>query len=131
MEQDYAILNLGIIGTKFINYNDITYFTLIYQLKCPYQLENVNVSMRAKSLQSDLTVTLWTVAHYSPLCMEFSRQEYWSGLLCHPPGDLPDPGTEPMSPAALALQADSLPLSHWGSQSIKSKVPQVRKIKPQ
>ena len=38
--------------------------------------------------------------------MEFSRQEYWSGLPCPPPGDLPNPGIEPRSPA---LQADSLP----------------------
>ena len=37
---------------------------------------------------------------------EFSRQEYWSGLLCPPPGDLPNPGTEPRSPT---LQVDSLP----------------------
>jgi len=35
--------------------------------------------------------------------MGFSRQEYWSGLLCPPPGDLPDPGIEPTSPASLAL----------------------------
>jgi len=35
--------------------------------------------------------------------MEFSRQEYWSGLLCPPPGDLPDPGIKPMSPASPAL----------------------------
>ena len=47
--------------------------------------------------------------------MGFSRQEYWSGLPCPPPGDLPDPGIEPMSPASRALQADYLPLSHWGS----------------
>ena len=38
--------------------------------------------------------------------MGFSRQEYWSGSPCPPPGDLPDPGTEPGSPA---LQADALP----------------------
>ena len=43
--------------------------------------------------------------------MEFSRQEYWSGLPC-PPGDLPNPGIKPVS---LPLQADSLLLSHWGS----------------
>ena len=36
--------------------------------------------------------TLWTVAHQAPLSMGFSRQEYWSGLQCTPPGDLPDPG---------------------------------------
>ena len=50
--------------------------------------------------------------------MGFSRQEYWSGLPCPPPGDLPDPGIRPMSPASPALQADSLPLSHRESPEI-------------
>ena len=40
---------------------------------------------------------LWTVAHQAPLTMEFSRQEYWSGLPCLPPGDCPKPGIEPVS----------------------------------
>ena len=48
----------------------------------------------------------WTVAHQSPLSMGFSRQEHWSGLPFPSPGDLPDSGIEPQSPA---LQADSLP----------------------
>ena len=39
-----------------------------------------------------LFVTLWTVACQAPLSMGFSRQEHWSGLLCPPPGDLPNPG---------------------------------------
>ena len=47
----------------------------------------------------------WTVAHQAPLSMGFRRQEYWSGWPLPPPGDLPDPGIEPGSPA---LQADSL-----------------------
>ena len=46
-----------------------------------------------------------------PLSMEFSRQEYWSGLLFPSPGDLPDPGIEPGSPA---LQAESLPSEPLG-----------------
>ena len=41
-----------------------------------------------------LCVTLWTVAHQAPLSMGFSRQEYWIGLPCPSPGDLPDPGIE-------------------------------------
>jgi len=54
--------------------------------------------MHAKLLQLCLTLQpLWTVAHQAPLSMGFSRQEYCSGLPCHPPGDLPDPGIEPMS----------------------------------
>ena len=42
--------------------------------------------------------TLWTVADQAPLSTGFSRQEYWSGLPCPPPGDVPDPGIEPASP---------------------------------
>ena len=68
------------------------------------------------SVMSDST-TPWTVAHQAPLSMGFSRQEYWSGLPCTPPRDLPDPGIEPMPSALPALQADSLPLSHLGSPS--------------
>ena len=64
------------------------------------------------SVVSDCIVTPWTVAHQAPLSMEFSRQEYWSGLPFPFPGDLPFPGVEPRSPA---LQADSSPLSHQGS----------------
>ena len=44
-----------------------------------------------------LFATLCTVAHPAPLSIGFSRQENWSGLLCPPPGDLPDPGIEPAS----------------------------------
>ena len=50
-----------------------------------------------------LFVTPWTVAHQAPLSMGFSRQEYWSGLLFLPPGDLSDPGIKPMSPVSPAL----------------------------
>ena len=49
--------------------------------------------------------TLWTVACQAPPSMGFSGQNYWSGLPFPSPGDLPDPGIEPMSPA---LQADAL-----------------------
>ena len=51
-------------------------------------------------------VTPWTVARQAPLFIGFSRQGYWSALPSPSPGDLPDPGNEPGSPA---LQADSLP----------------------
>ena len=56
--------------------------------------------------------TPWTVACQAPLSMGFPRQEYWSGLLFPSPGDLPDPGIEPRSPA---LQADlpSEPRKPW------------------
>ena len=50
-----------------------------------------------------LCETLWTAAHQAPLSMGFSMQEYWSGLSCPPPGDLPDPGIKPMSLKSAAL----------------------------
>ena len=46
-----------------------------------------------------LVATPWTVAHQAPLSMGFSRQEYRSGLPFLSPGDFPDPGVEPVSPA--------------------------------
>ena len=52
-----------------------------------------------------LFATLWTVAYQAPLSMGFARQEYRSGLPFPPPGDLPNPGIEPGSPA---LQTDAL-----------------------
>ena len=55
-----------------------------------------------------LFATLWTAARQAPLSMGFSRQEHWSGLPRPPPGDLPDPGTEPASLMSLAL-AEPLP----------------------
>ena len=49
------------------------------------------------------SVTLWTVACWDALSMGFSRQEHWSELPCLPPGDLPNPGVEPMSLMSPAL----------------------------
>ena len=48
-------------------------------------------------------MTLWTIIHQAPLSAGFSRQEYWSGLLCPPPGDLPDLEIEPLSLMSPAL----------------------------
>ena len=55
---------------------------------------------------SNSFATPWTLACQASLSMGFSRPEYWSGLPVPSPGDLPNPGIEPRSPA---LQADSLP----------------------
>ena len=63
-------------------------------------------SSSSHEVMSNSSTTPWAVACQTPLPMRFSRQECCSGLLFPPPGDLPDPGIEPGSPA---LQADSLP----------------------
>ena len=78
------------------------------------------MSACAQSLQLCLTLCdPMTVGHWASLSMAFSRQEYWSALPCPSPGDLSDPGIEPTSPA---LQADSLPLSQWGSSIFGIKI---------
>ena len=61
-------------------------------------------------------MTPWIIAHQAPQSMELSRQEYWSGLSFLSPGDLPNPGTEPSSPA---LQADSLQSELYFHNSLK------------
>ena len=93
----------------------ISFFSNIFY---PWLVESVNTeSMDMKEYtcsvpsHAPLFVTPWPVAHQAPLSMGFSRQEYWSGLPCPPPGDLPHPGIEPRSPAS---QVDSLPPCHLG-----------------
>ena len=61
-------------------------------------------------------MTPWTVAYQASLSMGFSVQEDWSGLPFPPPGDLPDPGIEPGSPA---LRADALPSGPPGKPQLK------------
>ena len=65
-----------------------------------------------------LFATPWTIAHQAPLSMEFSIQEYWSGLPCFPPGDLPNPGIETTPPASPALAGRFF--IHWAISSVQS-----------
>ena len=61
----------------------------------------VCVCVLSRSVMSHSFATPWTAARQAPLSMELFRQEYWSGLPCRPPGDLPHPGIQPASPACL------------------------------
>ena len=65
--------------------------------------------------------TLWTGVQ-AHLPVRFSSQEYWSGLLCPPPGDLPDPGFEPASFSLLHWQAGSLKLVLCGKRDVNHKM---------
>ena len=67
-----------------------------------------------------LSVTPWTVVLQAPLSMGFSRQEYWSGLPCLPPGDLSETGIERVTPMSPVLQADSLPAEPLGKPLVDS-----------
>ena len=68
-----------------------------------------------------LFATLCTVTHQAPLFMGFSRQKYWSGLPCPPPGDLPDPGIKCASMKSPALAVGFFTTSTtWEALSIQS-----------
>ena len=89
----------------------LTFYTFLYTLHSYIYIyiyiyiEREREREREKSLSPIcLFATPWAVAYQSPLSMEFSRQEYWSGLPFPSPEDLPDPGIEPRSPT---LQADA------------------------
>ena len=66
----------------------------------------------SSSVVSDCFATPWTIVHQAPLSVGFPRHWSWSGLPFPSPGDLPDPGIKPASPASPALQAGSSSLSH-------------------
>ena len=80
--------------------------------------------VHARFLQSCPTLCApWTVAHQAPLSMRFSRQEYWSGLPCPPPGDLPAQGSNPCLLHLLHWQMSSLPLAPPGKPQDSREVP--------
>ena len=76
------------------------------------KVEGVKVKVKSLS-RVQLFAIPWTLIYQASLSMGFSRQEYWSGLPFPSPGDLPDPGIEPRSPA---LQADALPSEPPGNR---------------
>ena len=86
---------------------------------------NIRVYMRAKSLHVQLFGTPWIppgsmyIAHQAFLSMGFSRQEYWSGLLYPPPGDLPSPGLELESLTSPALTGGFFTLAPHGTEILK------------
>ena len=87
----------------------------------PAPQRSTHACMHAQSLQLCLTPQiLWIITCQAPLSLEFSRQEYWSGLPCPPLGDLSDPGIKPLSPA---LQVDSLLPNHQGRPQRSTDLP--------
>ena len=97
----------GISRCKLVYTEPIKSKVLLYSMGNCNQYHVINHNRKDRMLLGHFScvwifATPWTVARQAPLSMGFSRQEYWRGLPCPPPGDLPDPGTEPrslMSPA--------------------------------
>ena len=86
-------------------------------------VHGVTKSQTGLSDWTELFMTLWSVAHQTPLSMGFFRQEYWSGLPFPSPGNLPNPGIEPTSPVSPALKVDSLLAEPLGK--LKTKIIQT------
>ena len=86
-------LDIGVCGT----YNPAAQSFVTYGVRWLYPC------MLSRFRCVRLFVTPWIIAHEAPLSMGFCRQEYWSELPCSPPGDLLDPGIEPMSLKSPAL----------------------------
>ena len=117
------LVYIGWINEKVLSYSTGNYIqypvinTMEKNMKIIYLINN-DINYYAVTCcfsRVQLYVTPWSVAHQAPLSMGFSRHKYWNGLPCPPPGDLPNPGIEPASPVAPALQANPLSLSHQGS----------------
>ena len=81
----------------FISYFLVLRFLFISYFLVLSAVPAVCACVRSRFSSVRLFSALWTVALQAPVSMGFSRQEYWSGLACSPPWDLPDPGIKPMS----------------------------------
>ena len=92
-----GILNLFSIFWLKKHFCNITSKTLFHTVQLHFYLVLCSVTQLCLTL-----VTMCTVAHQAPLSLGFSRQERWSGFLCPPPADIPDPGTKPRSFASPA-----------------------------
>ena len=102
-----AILNMG--ATPMVK---------VLSLNCSlYQVRVLSCSVVSNSFE-----TPRTAAHQAPLSKRFSRQEYWSGLPCPSPGDLPNPGIKPRS---FTLQVNSLPSEPPGKSLAEYKAQQT------
>ena len=120
LSQEYTNFTNHFLNVLSSRFQSITHkLSLLTKLYYSYLLTICSQSCYTlKVLVAQWCLTLcdpWTVAHQAPLGMEWSRQGYWSGLPFPSPGDLPNPGIEPRSPA---LQADSLPSELPGKPNV-------------
>ena len=107
----------GVVGGEVLSLWDLMDHWIQHKLPSHIQEEvNIYFNSEVKSLSlARLFATLWIVAYQALPSMGYSRQEYWSGLPFPSPGDLPNPGIEPGSPA---LKADTLTSEPPGKQFI-------------
>ena len=89
----------------------------------------MNVCMLSHFSHVRLFVTLWAVAHQAPLSTGFSRQEYWSRLSFPSPGDLPNPGIEPVSVWYRQIKLFQLGISEDGKELLQGRAGIKKKLR--
>ena len=104
IQQGESVVHMH-ISTLFGFFSCISHYRVLSRVPCV-----IYVCMLSSFCHLWLFATLRAVAHQSHLSMGFSRQEYWSGLPCPPPGDLPDQGSNQHLLSLLPWQVGSLPL---------------------
>ena len=111
---------LNFIEMELSSVNSIFFWILLFKsFQFVYPLVCVCACMLSHFSRVRLCATLWTAAHQAPLYVRFSRQEYGSGLPCPPPGDLPDPGIEPVFLTSPALAGRFFTTcATWGAPSM-------------
>ena len=95
------------------------FFFFHWAILRPFYLPHMHACCRF----NHVFVTPWTIAHQAPLSMGFSREEYWSGVPCPPPRDLPDPGMEEGPWLLLHWQAGCLPPAQMGKPILPPTAP--------
>ena len=106
VENSWKVWLQSLFFNKKLELKNLEWSVTIYKLNRAFHHRYLCVCVLSRFSLVLLFVTPWAATCYVSLYMGFSRQEYWTGLPCSLPGDLPDPGIKRMS---LALQADSLP----------------------
>ena len=103
--EKYSIVWIRFFFLYFLPVMDYVTMNICVQIfvSACFSFSWVHVCLLSSFRHVQFFVILWIVARQAPLSMGFSRQDYWSGLPCPPPGDLPDLGIKPRYPACPAL----------------------------
>ena len=101
-------------------------FVLVFHLSI--LLQEVQAHMLSHSNYDRFFCNPMDCSPPGPSVLGFSSQEYWSGLPCSPPGEFPNPGIKPMSPASPAWQADSLPTEPRGKPTARGKTKTINNL---
>ena len=100
-------------GWRYLSWSASTLILSSFHVSSPMPWTYISCAVLSSYSYVWFFVTPWTVAHQAPLSIWFSREEYWSGLPCPPPGNLPDPGINSKSLMSPALPGRFFTSGTW------------------